>query len=88
MKLIMFMRATNHSTVSGYWAGPRSPAPRNGSVMWSIVRPAAIGTVAHATWPTSFTAGLRPQMSSTAPRAVMRIAPHTSARAAESAGRK
>ena len=36
VKLIMFTRATNQSTVSGYCAGPRSPTPRNGSVMWSI----------------------------------------------------
>ena len=61
MKLIMFTRATNQSTVSGYWAGPRSPTPRNGSVMWSIVRPAATGTAAHATWPASFSAGRGPR---------------------------
>ena len=87
VKLIMFTRATNHSTVSGYWAGPRSPTPRNGRVTWSIVSPADTGIAAHATWPTSFTAGESPQMSSTAPRAAIRIAPVMSARAAWSAGK-
>ncbi len=30
LKLIMFTIATNQRIVSGYWAGPRSPTPRNG----------------------------------------------------------
>ena len=82
VKLIMFTSATNHRIVSGYWAGPRSPTPRNGRVTWSIVRPAETGIAAHAAWPMSFTAGVRPQMSSTAPRNAISTAPVTSARAA------
>ena len=87
VKLIMFTRATNQRIVSGYWAQPRSPTPTNGSVTWSIVRPADTGIAAQAACPTSFTAGVRPQTSSTAPSSVIRIAPVTSARSGEPSGK-
>ena len=87
VKLIMFTRATNQMTVSGYWAQPRSPTPTNGSVMWSMVRPAATGIAAQAAWPASLTAGLSPQTSSTAPSSVIRMAPVTRARSGEPSGK-
>ena len=87
VKLIMFTSATNQRIVRGYCAQPRSPTPRNGSVMWSMVRPAATGMAAQAAWPASLTAGVRPQMSSTAPRRVIRMAPVTSARSGEPSGK-
>ncbi len=88
LKLIMFTIATNQMIVSGYWAGPRSPTPRNGSVTWSMVRPAETGIAAQATCPSSLTEGDSPQMSSTAPSAQISTAPTIRAREVGSAGRK
>ena len=55
--------------------------------MWSMVSPAATGTDAQATCPTSFTTGDRPMVSSTTPNAAISTPPAMSPRTAGSAGR-
>ena len=75
MKLTLFIRATIQITVTGYCSVPRSKGSKNGSVMWSIVAPAATGMIAAPISPASLASGGSEKRSSIRPTRVHATAP-------------
>ena len=79
-KFTTFITKTRPTTVIGPPASPRLTAPMNGSVMFETSTPAATGIVAATIWPANFTSGCRSKRSSSAPTAVMNVAPQSTPR--------